>query len=104
MGGDWWEGPTMTIGHHTQADPPVGLVGYETDVTDVTDTPTDLQKGRKKKHKKLLLAGGSLGRSNFIWNKKISSRLPAFSSSTSYKKLWLHSANAKGMHGQSCDT
>ena len=51
--GDWWEGPTMTIGHHTQADPPVGLVGYETAVTDVTDTPTDLQKGRKKKHTKL---------------------------------------------------
>ena len=51
--GDWWEGPTMTIGHHTRPDPPVGLVGYETAVTDVTDTPTDLQKGRKKKHKKL---------------------------------------------------
>ena len=26
----------MTIGHLTQADPPVGLVGYETAVTDVT--------------------------------------------------------------------
>ena len=43
----------MTIGHHTQADPPVGLVGYGTAVTDVKDLPTDLQKGRKKKHKKL---------------------------------------------------
>ena len=43
----------MTIGQHTQADPPVGSVGYETAVTDVTDLPTDLQKGRKKKHKKL---------------------------------------------------
>ena len=43
----------MAIGHHTQADPAVGSVGYETAVTDVTDLPTDLQKGRKKKHKKL---------------------------------------------------
>ena len=43
----------MPIGHHTQVDPPVGSGGYETAVTDVTDLPTDLQKGRKKKHKKL---------------------------------------------------
>ena len=65
--GDWWEGPTMTIGHHTQVDPPMGLVGYETAVRDVTDTPNGSPKRKKKETQKtFLLAGGALRNLNFI--------------------------------------